>query len=53
VALDVFWAKAALADLCNYRLIYQVEERSVHVIGFIHGSRDLWALWKKGPSRKQ
>ena len=105
MALDVFWANAALADLefaaeyiardspryaavlvgeakaaaasldefskrgrivpeindsdirelfvCNYRMIYQIEGQTVYVIGFIHGSRDLWALWKKQPNRKQ
>ncbi len=31
----------------SYRLIYQVAEQSVYIIGFIHGSRDLWALWER------
>jgi plasmid stabilization system protein ParE len=29
----------------NYRLIYQVTGASVTVLAFIHGARDLWALW--------
>ncbi len=35
--------------VCNYRLIYQIALRTVYIIGFIHGSRDLWSLWKKQP----
>ena len=36
----------------NYRLIYQIEEEAVYIIGFIHGARDLTALWKReGQSR--
>jgi len=31
----------------NYRLIYQVAEQAVYVVGFIHGARDLWALWER------
>ncbi len=31
----------------SYRLIYQVTEQAVYIIGFIHGARDLWALWKR------
>jgi len=31
----------------SYRLIYQVAEQSVYIIGFIHGARDLWALWDR------
>lgn len=31
----------------NYRLIYQVTEQSVYIVGFIHGARDLWALWQQ------
>jgi toxin ParE1/3/4 len=29
----------------SYRLIYQVTRQAIHIIGFIHGARDLWALW--------
>lgn len=29
----------------RYRLIYQVMEQTVYIIGFIHGARDLLALW--------
>ncbi len=31
----------------SYRLIYQVAEKAVYIIGFIHGARDLWALWER------
>jgi toxin ParE1/3/4 len=31
----------------SYRLIYQVAEQAVYIIGFIHGARDLWALWER------
>ncbi len=31
----------------RYRLIYQVTEQTVHIIGFIHGARDLLALWER------
>ncbi|MBM3324692.1 MAG: type II toxin-antitoxin system RelE/ParE family toxin [Calditrichaeota bacterium] len=30
----------------SYRMIYQVTEGAIHMIGFIHGARDLWALWR-------
>ena len=31
----------------KYRLIYHVMDDAVYVIGFIHGARDLAALWKR------
>jgi len=31
----------------RYRLIYQVTEQSVYIIGFIHGARDLLAFWER------
>ena len=31
----------------NYRLLYQVTSKSIYVIGFIHGARDLHALWMR------
>jgi toxin ParE1/3/4 len=31
----------------SYRLIYRVSERVVYILGFIHGARDLWALWER------
>ena len=31
----------------DYRLVYQVTKEAVHVVGFIHGARDLWALWEQ------
>lgn len=33
--------------VCNHRLIYQITPHTVFVVGFIHGSRDLWAVWKR------
>lgn len=29
----------------SYRLIYEISEGNVHVLGLIHGARDLAALW--------
>ena len=31
----------------RYRLIYQVTERTIYIIAFIHGARDLLALWER------
>ena len=31
----------------DYRLIYQTDQRRVHVLAFIHGARDLWTLWDR------
>lgn len=31
----------------RYRLIYQVTDQTVYIIGFIHGARDLLALWER------
>ncbi|MEK7812817.1 MAG: type II toxin-antitoxin system RelE/ParE family toxin [Candidatus Desantisbacteria bacterium] len=31
----------------NYRLIYQITEQNVYIIGFIHGARDLLAVWEQ------
>jgi addiction module RelE/StbE family toxin len=43
------WNKRSIRELLigNYRLIYQVSERMVHVVGIVHGARDLDALWKR------
>ncbi|MBV8198995.1 MAG: type II toxin-antitoxin system RelE/ParE family toxin [Acidobacteria bacterium] len=30
----------------NYRLIFEIHERTVYILGVIHGARDLAALWK-------
>ena len=43
----------ALADIRelfvrNYRLIYLISGKDVQILGFIHGSRDLLALWSSG-----
>ena len=32
--------------LGKYRLIYQVTEQNVCIVGFIHGARDLLGLWE-------
>lgn len=38
----------------SYRLIYEISEGNVHVLGLIHGARDLTALWdqeqRSGPA---
>ncbi|MBI3922696.1 MAG: type II toxin-antitoxin system RelE/ParE family toxin [Armatimonadetes bacterium] len=31
----------------DYRLIYHLTPRTVYVIGFIHGARDLRSLWER------
>ncbi|MCK4417672.1 MAG: type II toxin-antitoxin system RelE/ParE family toxin [Candidatus Latescibacteria bacterium] len=31
----------------SYRVVYQVTEGVVYIIGFIHGARNLWALWER------
>ena len=31
----------------SYRLIYQVAAQAIYIIGFIHGARDLTALWER------
>jgi plasmid stabilization system protein ParE len=31
----------------SYRLIYQVTNREVFILAFIHGARDLASLWKR------
>ena len=31
----------------DYRLIYQMDQRRVHVLAFIHGARDLRRLWDR------
>ena len=33
--------------LRKYRLIYQIRERTVYIIGFIHGARDLMTFWEQ------
>jgi mRNA-degrading endonuclease RelE of RelBE toxin-antitoxin system len=30
----------------NYRLIFEVQEKTVYILGLIHGARDLAALWR-------
>ena len=31
----------------SYRMIYQVTKQSIYIVGFIHGARDLYTLWKR------
>jgi plasmid stabilization system protein ParE len=31
----------------SYRMIYHVGPTRIHIVGFIHGARDLPALWKR------
>jgi toxin ParE1/3/4 len=31
----------------SYRLLYQVTEQTTYILGFIHGARDLSALWER------
>ncbi len=31
----------------SYRLLYTVSEEAVYILGFIHGARDLKALWQR------
>jgi toxin ParE1/3/4 len=31
----------------SYRLIYYVDPKTVHVIAFVHGARDLESLWRR------
>ena len=31
----------------SYRMIYQVTEDTIYIIGFIHGARDLNTLWNQ------
>ena len=31
----------------KYRLIYQMTENTIYIIGFIHGARDLLAIWER------
>ena len=36
----------------SYRLIYQITEQDVYIIGFIHGASDLLVVWEQdGQSR--
>jgi addiction module RelE/StbE family toxin len=37
----------------DYRLIYQVTSRTVYILTFVHGGRDLAAIWERsgGPPR--
>lgn len=43
------WHDTSIRELIvrNYRVIYQLAQPVVSIIGVIHGARDLEALWKK------
>ena len=43
------WDDSSVRELFigNYRMLYQVTEQAVFIIGFIHGARDLRALWQR------
>jgi len=58
MAWEVKWAEAAWSaefhdtsirelSVRSYRLIYQVAEQVVYIIGFVHGARNLLALWER------
>jgi len=36
----------------SYRLIYTVTEDAVYILGFVHGARDLKALWEREGRRR-
>ncbi|MFN8159760.1 MAG: type II toxin-antitoxin system RelE/ParE family toxin [Solirubrobacterales bacterium] len=36
----------------SYRLIYEIAEEAVYVLGLVHGARDLSALWDDGARRE-
>ncbi|MGE5282142.1 MAG: type II toxin-antitoxin system RelE/ParE family toxin [Chloroflexota bacterium] len=31
----------------SYRLVYEIEDADIYILGLIHGARDLAALWEK------
>lgn len=33
--------------LGNYRLLYELREEQIYILGVIHGARDLAALWER------
>jgi plasmid stabilization system protein ParE len=41
--------------ISSYRLIYQLDAEDVHILGVIHGARDLQALWhgQQGDRRRR
>lgn len=43
------WHDESIRELIigNYRLIYQLAGALVFVVGFVHGSRNLRALWQR------
>ncbi len=47
------WHDSSIRELIvgNYRLIYQLTEPMVAIIGVVHGARDLEAVWKRGGRR--
>lgn len=35
----------------NYRLLYEIRATTIHILGLIHGARDLAALWERENGR--
>jgi plasmid stabilization system protein ParE len=33
--------------LGNYRLLYEIHDQTIFILGLIHGARDLMALWER------
>ena len=33
--------------LGNYRLLYEIHDKTIYILGLIHGARDLAALWER------
>lgn len=31
----------------SYRLLYEIHDRTIYILGLIHGARDLAALWER------
>lgn len=48
------WSDESVRELMigNYRLIYQLSGSSTFIIGLVHGSRDLKALWEREGRRR-
>lgn len=43
------WHEPSVRELFvgNYRLIYQLSGQMAHIVGVVHGSRNLKALWER------
>lgn len=31
----------------SYRLVYSLSGETLHILGLIHGARDLWTVWER------